>query len=516
MDLKKSAFTVSGFTMISRVLGFIRDILIANILGAGTIADTFFVAFRFPNLFRRLFAEGAFSAAFVPIFSDILTKESIIKARKFGEQAFSILILILICFLTIFEIIMPWAMYLLAPGFDSVPGKFELAVQLSRITLPYLLFISLVSLQSGILNALGHFGAAASAPILLNVVLISALLIFGGHQNQIGHLLAIAISLAGVAQFIWLSYHCTKYGFPVKLRLPKITKNIRLLGKRTVPVIFGASLYQINLLIGTILASLISDGAVSYLYYADRITQLPLGVIGVALGTALLPLLSNQISSGNSGLAKTTQTRGIEIALLFTIPATAGLAAISLPIVVVLFEHGAFSHQASLATSKAMVAYSVGLPAYVLIKVLAPSFFARGDTSRPVRIAAISLIINIVLNLLLMQMFGHIGIALASSISAWVNAISLAIVLHRRGHFDLNHKLMFSSFKIILASVLMGVVIFTGAKFINFNVLVTHTEKGFFLFILIFLGICVYGFFVVIFKVVSWKELRSVWVRRNM
>ena len=269
-------------------------------------------------------------------------------------------------------------------------------------------------------------------------------------------------------------------------------QNIRLLGKRTVPVIFGASLYQINLLIGTILASLISDGAVSYLYYADRITQLPLGVIGVALGTALLPLLSNQISSGNSGLAKTTQTRGIEIALLFTIPATAGLAAISFPIVVVLFEHGAFSHQASLATSKAMVAYSVGLPAYVLIKVLAPSFFARGDTSRPVRIAAISLIINIVLNLLLMQMFGHIGIALASSISAWVNAISLAIVLHRRGHFNLNRKLMFSSFKIILASVLMGVVIFTGAKFINFNVLVTHTEKGFFLFILIFLGICVY------------------------
>ena len=516
MDLKKSAFTVSGFTMISRVLGFIRDILIANILGAGAIADAFFVAFRFPNLFRRLFAEGAFSAAFVPIFSELLTKNSIIKAREFGEQAFSILILILICFLTVFEIIMPWAMYLLAPGFDSVPGKFELAVQLSRITLPYLLFISLVSLQSGILNALGHFGAAASAPILLNVVLISALLIFGGHQNQIGHLLAIAISLAGVVQFIWLSYHCTKYGFPVKLRLPKITKNIRLLGKRTVPVIFGASLYQINLLIGTILASLISDGAVSYLYYADRITQLPLGVIGVALGTALLPLLSNQISSGNSGLAKTTQTRGIEIALLFTIPATAGLAAISLPIVVVLFEHGAFSHQASLATSKAMVAYSVGLPAYVLIKVLAPSFFARGDTSRPVRIAAISLIINIVLNLLLMQMFGHIGIALASSISAWVNAISLAIVLHRRGHFDLNRKLMFSSFKIILASVLMGVVIFTGAKFINFNVLVTHTEKGFFLFILIFLGICVYGFFVVIFKVVSWKELRSVWVRRNM
>ncbi len=516
MDLKKSAFTVSGFTMISRVLGFIRDILIANILGAGAIADAFFVAFRFPNLFRRLFAEGAFSAAFVPIFSELLTKNSIIKAREFGEQAFSILILILICFLTVFEIIMPWAMYLLAPGFDSVPGKFELAVQLSRITLPYLLFISLVSLQSGILNALGHFGAAASAPILLNVVLISALLIFGGHQNQIGHLLAIAISLAGVAQFIWLSYHCTKYGFPVKLRFPKITKNIRLLGKRTVPVIFGASLYQINLLIGTILASLISDGAVSYLYYADRITQLPLGVIGVALGTALLPLLSNQISSGNSGLAKTTQTRGIEIALLFTIPATAGLAAISLPIVVVLFEHGAFSHQASLATSKAMVAYSVGLPAYVLIKVLAPSFFARGDTSRPVRIAAISLIINIVLNLLLMQMFGHIGIALASSISAWVNAISLAIVLHRRGHFDLNRKLMFSSFKIILASVLMGVVIFTGAKFINFNVLVTHTEKGFFLFILIFLGICVYGFFVIIFKVVNWKELRSVWVRRNM
>lgn len=460
MNLLKAITTVGGYTLLSRLFGFIRDILIANFLGAGAVADAFFVAFRFPNLFRRLFAEGAFAAAFVPIFSGTLETETRDKALNFANQAFSVLALILVGLVILVETLMPWAMHVLAPGFTSVPGKMELATELSRIAFPYLLFISLVSLQSGVLNSVHRFAAAAAAPVLLNLTFISAMLLFPGDSRHIGYVLSWAVFAAGLIQFLWLVYHCKKEGFPVRFARPRLSPKVRLLGRRILPVVFGASLYQINLLIGTILATLVADGAVSYLYYADRVTQLPLGVVGVAVGTALLPTLSRQLAAKDYDNAMVSQNRGLEFALLLTLPAAVALIAMPEPIIQVLFGRGAFDHAAVLATSAALVAFATGLPAYVLIKVLTPGFFAREDTKTPVKIAAVSMLANIVLNLIFMRYWGHVGIAFASSISAWMNAIALGWVLQKRGDLVADRRLLSRVPRVILASVIMAAAVY--------------------------------------------------------
>jgi len=510
MNLMRAITTVGGFTMLSRIFGFVRDILIANFLGAGMIADAFFVAFRFPNLFRRLFAEGAFSAAFVPIFSGLLEKEGRQQALVFANQAMSVLAIILAGFVAVIEIIMPWAMMVLAPGFDQVAGKMELATELSRIAFPYLFFISLVSLQSGVLNSLHRFAAAAFAPVLLNLTFIAALLLFGGRAATPGHALAWAVAVAGVIQFVWLAYHCRRQGFLLGFGFPRLAANVRLLGKRILPVVFGASLYQINLLIGTILATLVSDGAVSYLYYADRVTQLPLGVVGVAVGTALLPLLSRQLTAGNEQAAMHSQNRGLEFALLLTLPAAFALMAISLPIVSVLFERGAFDAHASIATAGALAAYSAGLPAYVLIKVLVPGFFAREDTSTPVRIAAAAMLANIVLNLILMQVWGHIGIACASSLAAWVNALGLGLVLRRRGHLELDDRLRRRAVRVLAASALMAGGLYYGADLLSAMLGGAGVRPALALVLLVGGGLAVFAALAQIFGAASWRDLRGL------
>ncbi|MDE0994901.1 MAG: murein biosynthesis integral membrane protein MurJ, partial [Rhodospirillales bacterium] len=456
MNLLKAITTVGGYTLLSRVFGFIRDILIANFLGAGAAADAFFVAFRFPNLFRRLFAEGAFAAAFVPIFSRSLEKESCKEALEFANQAFTVLAILLFVFVALMEAIMPWAMIFLAPGFEGVEGKMEMATVYSRIAFPYLVFISLVSLQSGVLNSVHRFAAAAAAPVLLNLTFISAMLVFPGDSAHTGLVLSWAVSVAGVVQFIWLAYHCRREGYPVCFARPRLSPKVRILGQRILPVVFGTSLYQINLLIGTILASLVADGAVSYLYYADRVTQLPLGVVGVAVGTALLPTLSRQLAAQQNDAAMSSQNRGLEFALLISLPAMAALIVMPEPIIRVLFERGAFGVQAVSATSQALVAYSVGLPAYVLIKVLTPGFFAREDTKTPVRIAIFAMLANIIMNLIFMRYWGHVGIAYASSISAWANALALGIILNRRGELVLDGRLLRRAPRVVMASVCMG------------------------------------------------------------
>jgi putative peptidoglycan lipid II flippase len=463
MNLLRAITTVSGYTMLSRVFGFARDILIAAVLGAGAVADCFFVAFRFPNLFRRLFAEGAFAAAFVPLFSGELEKKGPGAAKAFAEDAFATLALILVVFVAAMEVAMPWAMWVLAPGFDAVPGKMALASDLSRIAFPYLLFISLVSLQSGVLNSLGKFAAAAAAPVLLNLTLIVAMLAFAKEEARAGHVLAWAVFAAGVIQFLWLAHHCRKEGMPVRLRRPKLTPEVRLLGRRILPAVFGASLYQINLLIGTILASLVADGAVSYLYYADRLVQLPLGVVGVAVGTALLPALSRQLAAGDAVAARASQNRGLEFALLLTLPAAAALFVVAQPIVAVLFERGQFSAADTQATAAALMAYATGLPAYVLIRVLTPGFFAREDTKMPVKIAAAAMLANIALNLGLMQVWGHVGIALGASVSAWINAIALGVTLRRRGQLDFDTRLKSRWPRIVAASLAMAAALWGAA-----------------------------------------------------
>ncbi len=521
MNLLRAITTVGGFTLLSRAFGFVRDILIANFLGAGVIADAFVVAFRLPNLFRRLFAEGAFAAAFVPIFSRELEGDGAdaqaarARAREFAEQAQSVLVLILVVLVIAMELAMPWVMLAMAGGFQDVPGKLELATELSRIAFPYLLFISIVSLQSGVLNSLGRFAAAAAAPVLLNVTLITALLAFADRLESAGHALSWGVFAAGVVQFLWLAYHCRAAGFPLRFVRPRWTEKVALLIKRILPVVFGASLYQINLLIGTILATYVADGAVSYLYYADRVTQLPLGVVGVAVGTALLPLLSRQLKAGDEVGALDSQNRGLEFALLLTLPAAGAFLVIPDEIVSALFQHGAFDADAARATAAALLAYATGLPAYVLIRVLTPGFYAREDTVTPVRIAVGAMLLNIVLNLIFMQFWGHVGIALAASVSAWVNTIALAWVLVRRGQYRPDERLRFRLPRIFLATAGMVGVLEIARQELWFLTGGGLGDRALGLVILVGAGLVSYFLFATLLRAASPRDLKAMMLRRQ-
>ena len=441
--------------MISRILGFVRDILIAAILGAGPVADAFFVAFKLPNFFRRLFAEGAFNAAFVPLFARHMSEGGKDAARRFAEEVLSVFVVALLLFVTAMQVAMPWLMYGFAPGFADDPLRFDLAVALAQITFPYLLFISLVSQLGGVLNALSRFAAAAATPIILNLCLIGALLGLSGFAETPGHALAWGVAAAGAAQFIWLMIACHRAEFGLRLLRPRLTSRVKRLLILMLPGAIGAGVVQINLLIDVVIASLLPRGSVSFLYYADRVNQLPLGVIGVAVGTALLPLLSRQLRAGEHDNAMGSMNRAMEFALLLTVPAAAALMIIPDGIVAVLFERGAFGAVETAATASALAAYALGLPAYVLIKVLGPGFFAREDTVTPVKIAALCVVINLGLNLLLMGPLLHVGIALATAISAWINAGLLLFVLRRRGHFKFDDRLRRALPRILLASAAM-------------------------------------------------------------
>jgi putative peptidoglycan lipid II flippase len=456
MALLRSIATVGGYTMISRLLGFARDILIAATLGAGPVADAFFVAFKLPNFFRRLFAEGAFNAAFVPLFTRQMSEGGRDAARAFTEEVLSVFVVTLLFFVTALQIAMPWVMYGFAPGFADDPYRFGLAVELAQVTFPYLLFISLVSQLGGVLNSLGRFSAAAATPIILNLCLIVAILGLSPFLETPGHALAWGVAVAGAAQFIWLMVACHRAEFRLRLLRPRLTPRVKRLLFLMLPGVIGAGVVQINLLIDVVIASILPSGSVSFLYYADRINQLPLGVIGVAVGTALLPLLSRQLRAGDDAAATASTNRALEFALLLTVPGAIALMVMPDLIVSVLFERGAFGVAETAATSAALAAYALGLPAYVLIKVLAPGFFAREDTATPVKVAAFCVAINLVLNLVLMGPLLHVGIALATAISAWINAGLLACLLVRRGHFVADARLRRAIPKTLLASAAMA------------------------------------------------------------
>lgn len=446
-------------TLVSRITGFVRDILIAGVLGAGLAADAFLIAFQFPNLFRRLFAEGAFSAGFVPIFSEVLEKDGRDKALEFAEQSFAVLATVLFFFVLLMMIAMPVALYAIAPGFSDIPGQMARATDLARVAFPYLFFISLVSLQSGVLNALDRFAAAAATPILLNLTLISAVLYAVSVRIDAATALAWGVTLAGVIQFAWLAWRVRVAGMPLGLIRPRLSPRVRQLLIRILPVVFGASLYQLNLLVDKIIATLVAVGAVSWLYFADRVNQLPLGVIGVGIGVALLPMLSRSIQSDNPEEALEAQNRAIEISLVLTLPAAVGLLILAHPIAAALYERGAFTVSDRQAVGAALAAFAAGLPAYVLIKALAPGFFGRQDTATPVKISAVAMVVNVILNLILMRSLGHVGIALATAVSAWLNAALLGGVLARRGHLIADARLIKRVPRILLASAAMGLAV---------------------------------------------------------
>lgn len=460
--LLRAFATVSGMTLISRVTGFVRDILVAGVLGAGLVADAYLIAFQFPNLFRRLFAEGAFSAGFVPIFSEKLERDGRSAARQFAEEAFAVLALSVLVLVLVMMIIMPVALFAIAPGFDRIPGQMERATELARLAFPYLFFISLVSLQSGVLNALDRFAAAAATPILLNLTLIAAVSFAVTTGIEPAFALSLGVSLAGVIQFAWLTWRVRAAGLPIRWVRPRLTPQVKTLLRRILPVVFGASLYQLNLLVDKIIATLVAVGAVSWLYFADRVNQLPLGVIGVGIGVALLPMLSRAIQAGRETEAANAQNRAIEISLTLTLPAAAGILVLAGPIAAVLYERGAFTSTDRDAVAAALAAFAGGLPAYVLIKALAPGFFGRQDTATPVKISAFAMVLNIALNLILMRPLGHIGIALATALAAWVNAGLLAWVLYKRGHWLPDERLRHRLPRIVLSCGVMSAVVLVG------------------------------------------------------
>ena len=440
MRVVHAAAQVGGLTLISRVLGFVRDVLMAAALGAGPMADAFFVAFKLPNFFRRLFAEGAFNAAFVPLFARRLESEGLASARRFAEQALSVLLAALLVTTVAAEMFMPALVHILAPGFADDPHKFDLAVLYGRITFPYLLLLSLTALLGGVLNALYRYSAAAAAPIALNLVLIGALVLVVPLGGRPGTVLAAAVFLAGMVQFLCLVFACRRAGLVLRLPKPRLTPDMRRLFALLAPAAGSAGVIQVNLLIGNIIASH-QAGAVSYLYYADRLYQLPLGVIGIAVGVVLLPELARRLRGGEEPAALTVQNQAIEFAMLLTLPAAGALAAIALPLVSALFERGAFGPYAVQATAAALSAFACGLPAFVGIKLLSPGFFAREDTATPMKCAGAAVAVNIGASLFLFSRIGHVGIAAATSLAAWVNAGLLAAILHRRGHLVLDARL---------------------------------------------------------------------------
>ena len=520
MSLLRALSTVGGFTMISRITGFVRDILIAALLGASTAADAFLVAFKLPNMFRRLFAEGAFSAGFVPLFTQLYERNKL-EAKTFADEAFTALALVLFGFCAVMMAAMPWFIFVIAPGFDEVEGKIVLAQELAQIAFPYLFFISLVALQAGVLNALNRFGAAAATPILLNLTLITALLGFTGRGVATEYVLATAVSVAGVIQFLWLSVHCKRAGVFPRFTRPKLSPAVKDLLTRMLPLTFGVGIYQVNLLVDTILASFVANGAVTWLYLADRVTQLPLGVVGVAVGTALLPLVSRQIEAGESDAARESQANALLFCLILTVPAAAGLMTLAEPVAATLYERGAFLASDRIAVAGAIAAYSVGLPAFVLIKALAPGFFARGDTATPVKVAAVSLVVNIILNIVLMQILGHVGIALATAIASWINAGLLAMLLHRRGHLGVDGAWVRRVSACVLAAVLMAGLVWGGnalaaqAGFAPFGLLdgpaEDETTRFGLLIALIILGAVSYAIAGRLFGVATLSDIKIWW-----
>lgn len=470
MKLYRGVATVGAMTALSRVLGFARDVLIAAVLGTSYVADAFFVAFRVPNMFRRLFAEGAFDAAFIPLFAKQLHTGGPEEARGFAAHALSGLTVLLVVFTVLAEIAMPWLMLLLAPGFAGDPEKFALAVLLARMALPYLVCMSLVALYTGILNAFGRFAIAAFAPTLLNVVLIAVLLAFvaSGSESQsaAGVALAWGVTVSGVLQVLVVLFAAVKIGLRVPWTRPRLTPDMRRLASLAAPGILAGGMAQLTLVISTIIATL-QERVVSWLYYAERLFQLPLGIIGVAIGVVLLPTLSHKLRLGDHAAVLASENRALEFSLLLTLPATVALFLASDPIIRVLFQRGAFTAADTEATAAMLAAFALGLPAYVLIKVLHPSFFAREDTKTPMLFAGVSMTANVALSLGLFFTIGATGIAIAATLAGWINVALLAAALKRRDSLTLDRTFRRRFIGIVAASALMGVVVFALVQFLG-------------------------------------------------
>ena len=492
---------VGSLTFLSRILGYFRDLLIARVIGAGLISDCFFVAFKLPNLFRRILGEGAMNAAFIPVVSGVRTKSGNKSADVFFSNIFSFLLVALLAFVLILEILMPLIITLIAPGFSDNPEKFNHSINLTRLTFPFVLFICLTSLMGAYLNTLGKFASMAVTPIILNLSLIFTLLIFFKSENLflISSTLSFAVSIAGIIQVIWMYYNIRRNKSKLSINFSffktfKRDKEITKFFKLLLPAILGNGAYQINLLIDMILASTLPDGSISFLYYADRVNQLPLGVLGIAIGTALLPVLSSQVKKKQKKEAEKSISKAIKFGILFSIPAFFGLLIFSENIISFLFFRGAFEYKDVQATSSALIALCCGLPAFIMIKILVIPFFANEDTKTPIKISLFCMSINLILNLILIREFLHVGLAISTSVSAWINFILLFYILNKNLNYSFDISIFKVFLKVSLASLTMSYIVLKTYEFmINNFEMYTLYNTNFILILCIIFGIIIYS-----------------------
>jgi len=454
--------TVGGLTLVSRLTGFIRDVVMAAILGAGPLADAFFVAFRLPNHFRAIFAEGAFAAAFVPAYARTLEEAGLPAAKLFADQIAAALVTINLVLLAIALLFTPQVVGLLAPGLVGDPERFELAVALTRITFPYLALVSLETLFAGILNANNRFAAAAGAPVLLNISLISTLLLAPYFQDA-GHAAAWGVLIAGVVMVFLVGGDAETHGYGIRLRMPKLDEPTRKFLKALGPAIVGAGGVQLALFADTLIATFLPTGALSALYYADRINQLPIGVVGIAVGTVLLPEMSRRLAAGDEKGAASAQARGIQLALLLTVPCAAAAIAIPDLIMRALFARGAFTAADALAAGSTLAAYSIGLLPFVLLRSFTAPFYARRDTLTPVKAALLAATVNIALKVVLMGPLAQVGLALATSVGAWINLSLLAYFARRQGFAVSGTAIGRPVAKLVGIGVVFAAALFAGA-----------------------------------------------------
>ncbi|MGH1455568.1 MAG: murein biosynthesis integral membrane protein MurJ [Alphaproteobacteria bacterium] len=459
MKLVKAMATVAGMTGLSRIAGFARDVLTAAYLGAGPVGDAFFVALKIPNLFRRITAEGAFSIAFVPVYSKKLETDSQIQTDAFASNMLMVMLSALSVFTFVALIFMPLLIRAIAPGFADDPAQVNLAVELTRVTFPYLLFMSMTALLGGVLNAMNRFAPFAFAPVLFNLSLIIALLLSDLFETA-GHAMAYGLFASGILQFVFLLICVRRAGVKIKMALPRFDADVKKIMYLMGPAVIGAGVVHINLFADIIIASFLQEGSISYLYYADRLNQLPLGIVGIAVGTALLPMLSRAMVQEDKSEARHLFNRSLEYCMLLALPAAVALAVMPLTLITVLFERGEFTPEDSAMTAKVLSAYALGLPAYIAIKVFSTAHWSREDTKTPVRISMIATAMNIALSLALIGFMGVVGIALATGLTAWVQIYLhiKALKKHPTAHFDA--KFLRNMPKIIGASCVMGLTVY--------------------------------------------------------
>ena len=508
MNLIKSTGTFSFFTIISRLLGYLRDILIAIFLGTSYLADVFFVAFRIPNTFRRLFSEGTFNAAFIPSYSSEIVKGRR-RSNKFANEVFNYLFLILLILVLVLQIFMPVFVSLIAPGFIDDNEKMNLAINLTRITIPFLILVSLASFFSAILNSYNRFAEAAAAPIILNVVLIIVLLFSKSLNDELIYYLSYGVTLAGFLQLIFLYFFVTKYfklTFNIKF---KLSKKVKFFFNKLIPSIFSSGVTQINILVGTIIASF-QASAVSYLYYADRIYQINLAIAGIAIGVVVLPQLSKHINKKNKKKIDLIQNKALELSLFLSLPASIALFIASDEIISALFGYGQFSESSVLNSAKALYFFSLGLPAFAMIKVFSNFFFANDDTKTPFYISLASVVLNILISVYFFKSTGFIIIPIATTISSWFNSITLFLFLQKKNLFSFNNIFIKRFFKIVFSSVLMGL-------FFNFLMIIFNEQLSFenslksvYLILSVIMGL---GFYLLISYLIKAFQLEDIKLR---